>query len=193
MPNRDVLKRVSKAIVGFFAGLAFWWGISAPYHRIVAPPAEMILRATETPSVTRLEPREMEIIVNRDDFPVRSARPGVPMFDLTFNVILLFALFSASRETFSNRNVIGFLAACALLYVSHVGALIVTVKSIYAMKLGAWSTANYGAVARNVWAGTEHFYRVVGLYGIAFALWWILRPEGVALRLRGNRTRQRRR
>jgi len=156
-------------------------GLTAAYNAVVARPAEAILRTVENPAVTRIRPSGHEVIIDRDDFPPKSPRPGVPLRDLTFNIVLVVALFASSEKTFSNRNVVGFLLACILLYVTHVLALIVTIQSIYALKLGPWSLAKYGSFARNFWGTAEHFYRLVGMYAIGFASWWIFRPAGVAL------------
>ncbi len=177
LPNRVEWKRVLKGFAGFFVGLAVWLALSPPYNRAIAGASEAILRLAESPSVTRLRPEETEIIVDRDDFPPRSARPGVPLQDLTFNIILLVTLFASSAETFSNRNIVGFLFGCLILYATHVFGLIAAVQTIYALKLGAWSEAVYGPISRNFWSGFSHFYRLVGLYAFAFAIWWGLRPS----------------
>jgi len=191
LPSHVDSRRILKGVVGFFVGLGVWIALSSSYNPLVAGAAEALLRLSENPSVTRLRPEESEIIVDRDDFPPRSARPGVPLQDLTFNVILLIALFASSRETFSTRNVVGFGLACGILYVTHVFGLIAAVKSIYAVKLGAWSEAAYGPISRNVWSGASHFYRLVGLYAFAFAIWWVLRPEGIRLARRASKRKGR--
>lgn len=181
MPSRDTWKPVLKATIGFVAGLALWWVLSPPYGRLVSSVAGPLLHLFERPDVTRLSTEGQQVIIDRVDFPRRSARPTVPLADLTFNVILLTALFAASRQTFSSRNVSGFLLALAVLFATHILALVVSVQSTYALKLGPWSLAKYGPFARNFWSGTEHFYRLVGMYGIAFALWWLFRPSGIRL------------
>jgi len=40
--------------------------------------------------------------------------------------------------------------------------------------LGEWSAANYGAIARNFWAGGFHFYQICGRLAAPFAIWWAL-------------------
>jgi hypothetical protein len=190
---RGVWPAAFRALAGFLIGLAVWWGAGDLYPRIIAPLAQPVLRATEQPPVTRLRPSEREVIVDRADFPARSARPGIPLHDLTFNVILLFALFATNRPLFSNRNVAMFGVALLALFATHVLALVVEVKSIYAMKLGAWSAAHYGSLSRNLWAGGAHFYRLVGMFGIAFLLWWLLRPGAEVARPAKRRVRRRKR
>jgi hypothetical protein len=78
----------------------------------------------------------------------------------------------------SSGNFGRFWAAAALLWVVHVLALVVQVESVYATRLGPWSDAHYGAVARNLWAGGFHFYQIAGRFAAPFALWWALgRPQ----------------
>lgn len=167
----------ASALAGFLLGLALWWGLSETYAGVLAKSASPLLRLTEDPAVTLLRTDGKHIIVNRSDFPRTSARPGVPAHDLTFNIILLTTLFAANHRRFSNRNVAGFVGALFLLYLTHVLGVFVTVKSIYALQLGEWSRVHYGEISRNVWAGAAHFYRLVGLYAFAFAVWWLCSPD----------------
>lgn len=171
-------KQVLKALAGFCVGLALWLGFSAPYRAAVMAPAEVILNVTESPDITELIPNEgTGVIVNRTDFPPDSPRPVVPLNDLTFNVILLFALFAISKSAFSNTNVAGLGVSLLVLWGTHVAALIIRVKKIYSLQLGAWSEFHYGVFSRNLWGSLDHFYRLVAMYAIAFALWWLLRGE----------------
>lgn len=168
-------KQVPKAIAGFCVGLALWLGFSAPYRSAVIAPAELVLNLSESPDITELIPKDDSgVIVNRADFPPDSPRPVVPLSDLTFNVILLFALFAISKQVLSNANVAGLGISLLILWGTHVAALAVRVKKIYALQLGAWSEVHYGTFSRNVWGSVDHFYRLVGMYAVAFALWWLL-------------------
>jgi hypothetical protein len=165
-----------KALAGFLAGLAIWVFLSPAYNRVLSVAAEKTLRLFERPPVTQLEPAADDYVtVNRTDFDARSKRPAMALHDLTFNVILLTALFAASKRPFSDRNIGGFLAAAAALALTHVLGTVVEVMSIYVAKLGMWSTVHYSNVERNVWGVANHFYRLVLMYAIAFALWWIFR------------------
>jgi hypothetical protein len=176
---RSGWKIAAKASAGLVLGIVFWAALSPSYRSLVLPPAELILRASERPAVTRLLPDTKDgVIVERADFPPQSPRPGIPLPDLTFNVIILFALFAASKSTFSNRNVAGFLLSLVALWPVHVAAFVFQIKTVYALQLGAWSAANYGTFSVNLWSGLNHFYRIAGIYAVAFALWWIFRPDG---------------
>jgi len=165
-----------RGFVGFAIAVAIWAGISPLYDRAVAAGAEALLRAFENPKVTRLEATGDDVKVNRTDFDPRSPRPGLPVIDLTFNWVLLAALFAISRRPFSDRNIVGFLIASLLMYVTHILALTTEVMSIYVARLGAWSLVHYGSFARNFWGVANHSYRFVLMFAIAFGLWWALRP-----------------
>lgn len=170
-----------KALGGFAVGLAVWVFLTPLYDRAIAAGAEPLLRAFERPKVTHLRPAaDHTVTVERADFDPRSPRPGIPVRDLTFNVVLLFALFAASKRVFSDRNIGGFLAALAILALTHILGLYVEVMSIYVAKLGMWSQVHYTSFDRNLWGALNHFYRVVLMYAIAFALWWVFRDPAAA-------------
>ncbi|MDX1583082.1 MAG: hypothetical protein R3338_05705 [Thermoanaerobaculia bacterium] len=194
MRPRLAWKQVLKALGGFAAGVALWAGFSPFYRQALVPPAELILHLTEPTNVTELLENEGGgIIVNRSDFPPESPRPGVATRDLTFNVVLLCALFALSRKTFSNSNVAGFGLAMIVLWLTHILAVVVRVKKIYAFQLGEWSMVHYGDLSRNVWGSLDHFYRVIGMFAVAFVLWWFLRGENWPLRRSRARSKRDRR
>jgi hypothetical protein len=170
-----------RAFAGFLVGLAVWVFLSPLYNRAIAAAAEKTLRLFERPPVTELVPAaDNYVTVNRRDFDPRSKRPAIALHDLTFNVILLTALFAASKRPFSDRNIGGFLVAAAVLALTHILGAAVEVMSIYVAKLGMWSTVHYSNIERNVWGVLNHFYRLVLMYAIAFALWWVFRDPATA-------------
>ena len=177
MPRLD-WRLIARAFAGFAVGLAIWVLLSPIYDRLVARAAEFSIRAFERPPVTRLKPsNDQYFTVDRSDFDPRSKRPAIPIRDLTFNFILLTALFACGKRPFSDRNIGGFLIACGILSITHVAATIVEVQSIYALKLGLWSNVHYSAFERNFWGTANHFYRLVLMYAIAFCLWWIFKAD----------------
>ena len=178
MPRID-WRAALKGLAGFAVGLALWGFLSPQYDRAIAAVTERVLRAFEDPPVTRLRlAQDNFVTVDRADFDPRSKRPAIPIRDLTFNFILLTTLFAASKRTFSDRNMGGFLVAAGLLAITHVFGAIGEVMSIYVAKLGMWSRVNYSDLARNFWGVANHFYRLVFMYAIAFMLWWIFRDRG---------------
>jgi len=182
----------AKAFAGFAVGVAVWLLLSPLYDRLIARSAEAAMRAFERPAVTRLTPAEDHYVtVDRSDFDPRSKRPAIPLSDLTFNFVLLTALFATVKRPFSDRNIAGFLIACVVLGLTHIGATVTEVMSIYVAKLGLWSTVHYGSFARNFWGVANHFYRLVLMYAIAFALWWIFKAEGKGEKAEGKGRRGR--
>jgi hypothetical protein len=189
--RRDILAAAGRMAAGFLLALAFWFGFSAPYERVLATAAEAVLRATERPAVTRLQPREGEILVERSDFAPAAARPGLPAADLHFNLVLLASLYAFDRRPWQAARVVAFLEGCGLLFLKHVVALVFQVRSLYATGLGAWSAAHYGAAARNFWSAGFHFYQIAGRFAAPFAIWWALRRDDEATGgRRGDRKRR---
>ncbi|HYO77508.1 MAG TPA: exosortase H-associated membrane protein [Thermoanaerobaculia bacterium] len=171
-----------KGLAGFVAGVALWVLLSPLYDRAIGAGATALMRAFEKPKVTRLKMAEDKLTtVDRSDFDPRSKRPAISIADLTFNFVLLVALFAGSQRTFSDRNIGGFLAASAALALTHILGTITRVMSIYVAKLGMWSTVNYSSFDRNFWGAADHFYRLVLMYAFAFALWWIFRDPSQAV------------
>jgi hypothetical protein len=154
--------------------MAVWFGFREVYERSLAASAQAIFSAFERPRVTRLTAVKGEILVDRTDFPPDSRRPGLPADDIHFNVVILTALFALQPGFFRGESLLRLLAALALLFVVHVAAVVMQVESVYATRLGEWSAAHYGPVARNLWAGGFHFYLIAGRFAAPFALWWLL-------------------
>jgi hypothetical protein len=165
-----------RGLLGFAVGLALWVNLSPLYDRLVAAGAEPIVRAFENPMVTRLHPTGDDVRVDRSDFDPRSPRPGIQTFQLTFNWVLLVALFALDPRPLSLGNLRGFALASLALGLTHVLALVAEVMNIYVLRLGAWSRVHYGPVARNFWSAASHSYRFVLMFAIAFGLWWGWRP-----------------
>jgi hypothetical protein len=180
-------------LVAFVVAVAIWAGVSPLYDRAVAAGAELTLRTFESPKVTRLSANGTDVKVDRSDFDPRSPRPGLPVIDLTFNWVLLVALFAINQRPFSDRNIFRFVLASLILYVTHVLALATEVMSIYVLRLGPWSAAHYGAFARNFWGTLNHSYRFVLMFAIVFGLWWALRPGEAAAPTKSSRKASRRR
>lgn len=177
---KDLWPNLAKGAAGFVLGLALWWGLSAPYARLLATLTEPLIRTVERPAVTRLIAEGTDLTIDRDDFPRSSPRPGLTLMDLTANIVLLTTLFAVNKRPISDRNILGFALASLTLVAVHIAAITVNVESIYALRLGPWSERNYGAFARNFWGAGAHFYSLIGVFGAGFALWWLFRPSNEA-------------
>lgn len=167
--------RLLKGAIGFAAGLALWIWAGPAYHGVVTRATGQLFHIVEHPNVTQLRPTQNAALLDRTDFDRRSPRPEIPIRDLTFNVILLLTLLAAAGPRLSLEQGWKWLAALGALFAVHVAALGTKVMALYVLRLGAWSRAHYGDVARNFWTGADHFYRFVGIYAAAFVIWWIVR------------------
>ncbi len=171
-----------RTAIGFGAALLVWFAFSGPYETTLAAAAQAVIRVGERPSVTALASSGGEIRVDRADFPPASPRPGLPAADTHFNFVLLAALFALAPHPLRARPFGRFWIAAGLLWATHVAAIVFEVEALYATRLGPWSEAHYGPVARNVWAAGFHFYQIAGRFAAPFALWWMLgRPEAGAV------------
>ena len=183
---RNLWSSLAKGAAGFLLALLFWWSLSTPYARLLSSLSEPLIRIAERPPVTRLIANGTELTIDRDDFPRASPRPSLLLMDITANIILLTTLSAVNRRPLSDRNAAGFLLASLTLVVVHVAAVVMNVESIYALRLGPWSAVHYGSVARNFWGAGAHFYSLVGVFGAAFALWWLFRPSATVVKAAGR-------
>lgn len=182
-----------RGLAGFAAGLVIWILLSPLYDRVVAFGAEKLLRTFERPAVTHLRVAEDNYVtVDRSDFDPRSKRPTISVRDLSFNFLLLTALFAISLRPFSDRNIGGFLVASVVMTFTHIAAAAAEVMSIYVAKLGPWSRAHNSDFERNLWGVASHSYRLVLMYAIAFALWWIFRDPAASAPAPASKKRKKR-
>jgi hypothetical protein len=166
-----VSRTIARWAGGFVLGLVGWLAIGPAWHPMVMFVTARAFNLVEHPNVTSLEPEGDLVIVHRTDFDPRSPRPKLSVSDLTFNIVLLVAL-AVGAGVDDRHRAARIFSAIALMLALHAAALYAQIMSIYALQLGAWSTANYGPVARNIWATTTHFYRFVGCHAAAFLMWW---------------------
>src|SRR5437764_903654 len=66
-----------------------------------------------------------------------------------------------------------FAIAFIILLLLHPIGLFVSIESTYANQLSDWSDQHYGDTAAHIWINVEVFYRLIGMFGVAFAVWWI--------------------
>jgi hypothetical protein len=174
-----ILRRLLSGLAGFALGFALWAGLTEPYNRVLAGSAEGILRLFEDPNRTELRADGKQVLVYRAEVPPGSTRPGIPVYDLTFNVVLVAVLFAVDRDPLSNRNVGFFFLALLILVPTHVLALIAWVQDLYASRFGPISE-RYSDLERSLWANAIYFYRLVGQFAIPLILRWSLVPDAAA-------------
>lgn len=155
------------------AAAVVWYNLTPLYDRFLAAAASPLIRIDRRFRDTRVFAAERIISIRAKE--TRSALPpaDIPADQLTYNVILLWALFASNRKPVSDRNVVAFLSSTAIVVVLHILAVLLSVESTYAVRMNEWSAEHYGTVARYFWLYAEIFYRLVGMFGVAFACWWM--------------------
>ena len=159
--------RVLRFVVALFVAALVWYNLTPLYDGLIAGAAAPLLK---------IDPRFRGAHLAAVDRIVK-VTGGVPAADipadqLTYNVILLVALFASNRRPLRDRNVVAFLVSTLIVVVLHVIAVLLSVESTYAVRMGAWSEAHYGAAGYYFWLYAEIFYRLVGMFGVVFACWW---------------------
>jgi hypothetical protein len=151
------------------------WAATAPlYNAVLLRAGEAALNLVERPDVTELLLRQggHDAYVARRDFPpARTLVQAFRVTDLHFHLVLLGALFLAVpgvrwRERLRN---LGWAALATALF--DLLLLVVYVEAVYATRLGAWSLAHYGIVARNAWGMAAHLLDLPLKLALPFVLW----------------------
>jgi hypothetical protein len=159
----------------FFAGLALgvwvWWAAVPAYNRLIAPASQLLLHADSRLGAAVLVPQERNVFVTSST-PLPTAT--MPADQLTYNIILLLALFASNERPWNLRNLRGLGISLVILFLSHCIALLIAVESTYAVRQGAWSEQHYGDAAASFWLMAELVFRIVGMFGVVFASWWAL-------------------
>jgi hypothetical protein len=161
-----MLIRALRFIAGAIAGFLFWWYATPIYNDAISAAAAQILQIDKRLCGPAADSVERNVFVRPRLCIVPTAT--IPADQLTYNIILLAALFAMG-----GRNVLAFLVSCVVVILTHILSLAVSIESTYANANGAWSQQHYSAFERQLWISTEFFWRLVGMFAIVFACWWI--------------------
>jgi hypothetical protein len=156
-----MLVKLLRFAAGFMAGMLLWWYGTPMYNEFLSRAAEPLVHID-----SRLRPAHLfggrEVVVTG----VPTGR--IPADQLTYNVVLFLALFATIRKP----SIKAFLICIAILALTHVLALVATIESTYATRIKEWSDAHYTPGEQDFWTAAEYIYRLAGMFGISFALWW---------------------
>ena len=159
--------RVVRFVVAFVVAAFVWYNLTPPYDAVIAGAATPLLK---------IDPRfrAAHLTATARIIKVTGGVPAaeIPADQLTYNVILLVALFASNRRPLRDRNVVSFLVSTLVIAALHVIAVVLSVESTYAAHMGSWGEAHYGPVGYYFWLYTEIFYRLVGMFGVVFVCWW---------------------
>lgn len=165
-----MLLRLLKFAAGLALGFALWsWTL----------PAYLELLARES-AVVRIDRRyaDLEMITRGRALFVRSATGVFPPItlpgdQLTYNLILVVALFAMNDAPLSLRNLKRFALALLIVMAFHPLGLLISTESTYAARVPPWSQTHYTQFGATVWVTLETFWRLVGMFGVVFAVWWL--------------------
>jgi hypothetical protein len=165
-----MLSRAARFIAGFIAATVLWLWLSPLLARGMAAATEPLLHLDARFHDAQLSASESMVSVDapHGTFP----QTKYPADQLTFNLILLVALFASNRRPFRDRNIVAFLISLAIILALQPPALLVTIETYYA-NFTKWGEPQYGNVAANVWLVLSMFWRLVGMFGAVFACWWV--------------------
>ncbi|HEV7424956.1 MAG TPA: hypothetical protein VGQ46_01215 [Thermoanaerobaculia bacterium] len=166
-----MLLRGLRFLAGLTLGVWIWWAATPAYNYVLAPATQLLLHADRRFAEAVLVPQERKIFITSAT-PLPTAT--MPADQLTYNIILLLALFASNDRTWRFANLRGLGIALVILFVSHCIGLVISIESTYAVRQGAWSDQHYGDAAANFWLTAEVVFRIVGMFGVVFASWWAL-------------------
>ena len=158
--------RALRFIAGAAAGFLIWWYGTLFYDGALAFAAESLLSLDSRLCGPHLIADERKIEVHPQLCVAPTAT--IPADQLTYNIILLAALFAMRW-----RSVTSFLLSLFVVVLTHVLSLAVSVESTYAARNGAWSEKHYSVLEQHAWVSTEFFWRLVGMFAIVFVCWWL--------------------
>ncbi len=169
--NRSVRSFVKRLPLTLVIAMMLWLALRPLLDTAVTGLAEILIRSFEYPRVTRLEAVNHRTQVFRSDFRSDSTIPTIPLTEVHFNTIILFALFLALPGRFSKKNLERLVMAWFLLYLAQTLNLFLHVKCIYALNLGDWSHQAYGSFARDFYGFWRYFTDLPGRFSFPFVFW----------------------
>jgi len=157
--------------VTLIAAVVIWLLLRPIIDTAVAGLAQTLIRSFEYPRVTRLVVEDHRAQVRRTDLRTDSRVPSVSMTEVTFNTIVLLALYLALPRPFSRKQIERLFMGWCVLYLSQSINLLFHVKTLYAMGLGEWSQHHYSDLARNVFGFGRYFTDLPGRFSFPFLIW----------------------
>ncbi len=153
------------------AAIVIWLLVRPAIDTAVAGLAQTLIRSFEYPRVTRLVIEDHRVQMRRTDLRTDSKVRAVSMTEVTFNTIVLLALYLALPRPFSRRQLESLFMGWCVLCLSQVINLVFHVKTFYALGLGEWSQHHYTEFARNAFGLGRHFTDLAGRFSFPFLIW----------------------
>jgi len=173
-PTRSwVFLLVRNALLAVVPVALLWMLLTPLYNRVLLESAQKLVRLTEYPSVTDLLRKDTHFAyINRRDFPpARALVHSFRVTDVHFHLIMVGVLFLAIPRVPWRKRLenLGWAALITIFF--DIFLIFFYVKSTYAVQLGAWSLAHYGAFARNFYGLAKHLLDLPFKLSLPFLLW----------------------
>jgi hypothetical protein len=166
------------------AAIAIWLLLRPAIDTGVAWLSQTLIRSFEYPRVTRLIVEDHLAQIRRADLRTDSKVQSVSMTEVTFNTIVLLALYLALPRPFSRRQLESLFMGWCVLFLCQSINLLFHVKTLYAMGLGEWSQHYYSDFARNFFGFGRYFTDLPGRFSFPFLIWLGFNWEAVMKMLR---------
>jgi hypothetical protein len=157
--------------VTLIAAVVIWLLLRPAIDTAVAGLAQTLIRSFEYPRVTRLVVDDHRAQMRRSDLRTDSKVPSVSMTEVTFNTIVLLALYLALPHPFSRKQLERLFMGWCVLCLSQSINLLFHVKTLYSMGLGEWSQHHYSDLARNIFGFGRYFTDLPGRFSFPFLIW----------------------
>lgn len=182
-----MLRNALKFLAGAGVAAALWWYTIPAYNDLLARAALPLTAVDGRLEGLRAYGQGRNITSHGPDQPL----VRIPAADLTFNVILFAGLFATTPWLLRGRGLAYLAAALAVLVLTHAASVAMSIETMYAARLAAWSDARYGELEQDLWTAVTFVYRLAGMYAAPFVLWFI--ATELAPRPTGSRARSRKR
>jgi hypothetical protein len=178
-----VLRSALKFVAGAAIAIVVWIFGTPLYNALLSVVAEPIVRVDARLRNVDIMANDRRIVGRGNE--AEPSVPGVviPADQLTYNVILLLGLFATNEKPFRDRRFLRLLIALAVLFATHALALVISLELTFATRTGAWGATRYTPFAQDFWTAVDYGYRLFGMFGIAFACWWLARADARELRI----------
>ncbi len=168
--------RFARALLLWLApSLVVWILLTPLYNRFLTRATGNLVRLTERPRVTRLEPFDRHhFVVRRSDYQgpgENGALGSVRVTDTHFPVVFALAMFLAVPGATWRRRLECAGWALLVLVFFHLLSLFFWVQFIYALTLGDWSTAHYSEWGRNFYGLGKHLLDLPFKFAMPLILW----------------------
>jgi hypothetical protein len=157
--------------VTLIAATLIWLLVRPAINWLVAGASQTLIRSFEHPRVTRLVVQDHRAQMHRADLRTGSAVHTVSMAEISFNMIVLLALYLALPRPFSRRQLERLFMGWCVLCLTQALNLVFHVKTFYATGLGEWSHHYYSDLARNIFGFGRYFTDLPGRFSFPFLIW----------------------